>query len=340
MVRIALATTAKNEADILRFNLQYHRELGIERCFVFLDGTTDATRSTIEDLPHVELRDSVAPRELGRPLRERPELAHIMRVHRSHHCARQMLNALWAIQRARALGFDWLVSIDADELLCPRLDEASPDALPRLLAGVEDGVDQLQFLPLEIAQSPLPMAGSVFAHAERFSCMFHRAEDGSFAVSSAPHERRVLDPATMETRLIKGYLGHREGKAAVRLSRPDLFPSSVHGFRGRQCSPLRQQCVGWLLHYNMFSPERFIRKHRAFAAHPDHFVLNDAPISWQLRVWRDFVNDPDISEDEMREYFRRWIAIPEREIERSMSTRPPRFLTVSAVSRVYSKLIG
>lgn len=56
MPSIAMVITAKNERVLLRQNILFHRYLGIEKFYVFLDNSTDDTCETVTDS---SLRQSV-----------------------------------------------------------------------------------------------------------------------------------------------------------------------------------------------------------------------------------------------------------------------------------------
>ncbi|MCP5110267.1 MAG: glycosyltransferase family 2 protein, partial [bacterium] len=114
-MRIGLTITVRNEQDLLRANLTYHRELGIDRAFVYFDGTTDGTEATVRDLPFVECARSVNPARF----QPASHLRALVREAGRHHTARQVLNTCDALRRSRAAGLEWLIALDADELICP-----------------------------------------------------------------------------------------------------------------------------------------------------------------------------------------------------------------------------
>ena len=54
-MKIGIATTVKNEEALLRYNLLYHHYLGVDKFFIFSDGSTDKTIESVEDLPFVHI---------------------------------------------------------------------------------------------------------------------------------------------------------------------------------------------------------------------------------------------------------------------------------------------
>jgi len=155
-MKIAMVMTVKNEAELLRLNILYHRYAGVERFFVFQDDPTDDSLYSISDLEGVTTFPSVSGDEITAKLRLHPEMAHISSSLSVHHCARQMANSFGALEAARRDGFDWVLSLDPDELVCTNLEGMAPGALHEFSATVPDECATVRFLPLEVAQEGTP----------------------------------------------------------------------------------------------------------------------------------------------------------------------------------------
>ena len=124
-MKIALVITIKNERKLLRNNLEFHHKLGVDLVFIFLDGTEDETEKTIDDLPYVRVASSVSLD----CFQGFAELHELVINSEEHHTARQMLNMVYAKELAQKEGFDWLIAIDADELICPDISIVKLDQL-------------------------------------------------------------------------------------------------------------------------------------------------------------------------------------------------------------------
>src|SRR5687767_14480675 len=96
-MKIVAVGAVRNEADILRINVQHHLALGIDE-FLFVDnGSTDGTADVLSDL--------VAA---GFPLRWRREDGVFVQT--------DVLTRL--VQEAGEIGAEWVLPIDADEIWC------------------------------------------------------------------------------------------------------------------------------------------------------------------------------------------------------------------------------
>jgi hypothetical protein len=280
----------------------------------------------VESLPFVQGGLSVgAGRYAGRA-----ELGHALAHVDTHVTARQILDTCDAIERARAAGFAWLLAIDADELVAPDHDEASPGALRALLEAVPADVQCVQFPTLEAVQRGKDY-GNVFA------------EETLFKRDAARFRRRVRDPLRGRVVTAHGFYGHTVGKSALRLA-ADAVPRTTHRFVARDGSPLRTVTAGHLLHYYCCSFEAFLAKFRRFSDHPDTHLWQ-APVEPLKRLWRDVVNHPGFTEADLRAYYHAWVAFDDREILRlrrvrwlGMIPRAPAVIELTAPRRVFEAL--
>jgi hypothetical protein len=295
---IALVMTVRNEADMLRTNLGYHRFLGVDLMYVYDEGSDDGTPDSVGDLDGVEVLSSVDPSKFS----GRSELARMVAGAPSLLTARQALNTVDAMGRARAAGADWLIAIDADELVAIDLANEAPGQLATALGRVPAQAESVIFPTLEMVQRRV-----VYDDVMAQETLFKRADARRFS-------RDVWDPFLGKIRRLPVVYGHLAGKSALRL-RVDAVPYSVHRFRHANGRRLKDAVVGHLLHYYCVDENAFIRKFRLMREQPDVY-LHGEPVPAQKRLWRDVVNRAHLSDDELREYFRRWVMFDQSQLDR------------------------
>ncbi|MEZ4710305.1 MAG: glycosyltransferase family 2 protein [Caldilineaceae bacterium] len=289
---VGLVMTQKNEGALLPHNLAYHRYLGVSHFYIFDDGSSDDSMASIADQAGVqqfwETDYAIAPRELAVTL---------MRAVSGNWIARQHLNTYKALQQARADGVDWLLALDADELVA--LENTERDALRHLCAEASAATEVLYFqrtyevLPQTIAPP------NVFRHARLF-------KTPSYAYG---RRRELLDPIHNK-RFSLGFLSHITGKSLARTS-ADLLPFSSHDFMKRNGKKVTVQTVGRLLHYHFYSAADFINKNRL--PHPDYFVYGGKVPYYPKLFWRELVQS-GLSEAELCAYFAKWLVFSPEEI--------------------------
>ncbi len=297
---IALVTTVRNERASLRTNLLYHRRLGVTRAFVFDDGSTDGTAETLADLAFVEVLGPARGSEFG----GRPGLAAAAERCAHDYASRQILNAQRALDLAREQGCDWLLHIDADELLVAEGSSGAAGSLEALLGDVKEA-EAVAFRPLEVVQT----------HAEPRNAF---GELTLFKRRSPRLRRRVPDPYSGALLPIADFFGHTAGKWAVRVPAA-AYPASVHAFRGAGGRALAVARRGALLHYYSNGVSDFVRKHRALPSF-DRYA-SGAPVEAHKIVWRRMAQDPAWTEARLRDYYERHIVYPPAEIRRLRATR-------------------
>ncbi|MXP31565.1 glycosyltransferase family 2 protein [Parerythrobacter jejuensis] len=157
----AVTYTVKDEARLLPDALKWHRALGAQRFYIFLDGTTDSMRDWLDTQSDVMVRESVPPAEVGDAPGFSKKLA---KGWDTFIDARKNLNAWVAARLALKDGIDWLAMIDPDELLLP--DPAGgvdPIAMQSLLGGQEPDVAQILLPNCDVLPDGEPRT-SPFAH--------------------------------------------------------------------------------------------------------------------------------------------------------------------------------
>ncbi|HYB40497.1 MAG TPA: glycosyltransferase family 2 protein [Candidatus Methylomirabilis sp.] len=294
--RIALATTVKNEAALLRSNILYHRYLGVDRFFVYADDPADGTLETVADLPFVCARPSVPIEQFD----EHPAFA-LEVAHYENLPSRQVLNAFDAMARAREAGADWLVHLDPDELICLDVRETRPDQLRARLSTLDPAVEAAWFPPLEVVQTGAE-ASNIFEEAVVFKRPLRTIT------------RRVPDPITGAMVTVPSYYGHTEGKSAVRLT-ANAKPVGPHRFRRMNETPLRTSRQGYVLHYYAYSFEDFHKKFSNMRTELEVFPRGGTmPV--QKRLWKRMVNEAQMSREALEGYYRRWVVLSPEDVAR------------------------
>lgn len=295
--------TVRDERPLLRANLLFHRHLGVERVYLFDDGSSDGTPESVAPLAFVSLRTSVSPDRF----RDRETDPTFLRAD-TWATVRQRLNAWAALEEARDDGLDWLLHVDADELVCPDLRHAPAGQLHEFLAEVPDAVAQVRFRTLEAVQRRVEY-GDVFL------------EETLFKLPEARIRRRIRDPLRGRDIRVEGFYGHRSGKSAVRTGVP-ARPRSPHVFMAPDGGPLKSRWAGQHLHYYACGASAFATKFRRLRGHPDTWA-SGAPLEPQQRVWRDLANAAGFGDAELLGYYDSHVRFGEPEVKRLLS--PKRF---------------
>ncbi|MFC1884631.1 glycosyltransferase family 2 protein [Thermodesulfobacteriota bacterium] len=301
-MNVAIAVTVKNEARFLRPSLLYHRHVGVDRMYVFLDRSTDNTRETVEDLDFVEIDESVSRERYA----NRPELQFMIEGYERIFTARQGLNVVYAIEKARNEGIDWIISLDADELLYIYPESQLKDHLRIFFNKIGRNIDAVRFGTLEALQRKLDSVNGF-------------AEESLFVKPFSNFPRKMYDPYKDSYFKLKGALGHKVGKSAVRTS-VDSHPADSHEFVSRDGSPLKTLNTGYVLHYYCYGFEDFQKKYTNFEDHPDQY-LSGEDVVYHKRLWRDIVSDPGFSDDELREYYKKNIVPAPEAVDRLLKRK-------------------
>ncbi|MEW6268339.1 MAG: glycosyltransferase family 2 protein [Thermodesulfobacteriota bacterium] len=295
---VALVMTVRNEPQLLRPNLLYHRRAGVERCYLYDDGCDDGSVDGVRDLDFVRVAPSVAPDALA----DRPEAARFAALHRTVLPARQCLNALDALDRARAEGLAWLLHVDADELVCLDAHASRPGELRELLENVDAPASQVTFAPYEVCRRRLAYDDVL-------------REETLLTVGTRNARRLCWDPLGRRPFVVRAPLGHRLGKSAVRVD-AGLVPRNPHRFVARDGSAPPTVARPYLLHYYAFDVASFVTKFRNLRDPSFEREVHGRRLPrWKI-VWRDLVNDERTSGDEVRRYFARWLLQGERAVRR------------------------
>ena len=283
----ALVMTVRDEREMLRPNLLYHHFLGVDRCYVYDDGSTDGTAESVADLSFVAVRPSVGPADFADT-----SGARWSEQYASHVGARQRVNIEHAVATASSEGFQWLLAFDADEFVVVDRHSQARGSLGTKLNQLPADVEGAVFKPLEVLQRRLKYDDVLVEET-----LFKRTD------SRATHV--TFDPFSDAKRKVSVAYGHAAGKMAVRLSsRPR--PKSTHRFVHSDGSALRTRPLGDLLHFYSHDADAFIHKFRLIHDHPDKHVQG-SDVAFQKRLWRDVVNKSGMDDGQLREYFRKWV---------------------------------
>jgi hypothetical protein len=233
------------------------------------------------------------------------------------------------MEQAKRSGASWIVAFDADELIVVDRLKAMPGALAEFLGRQPLSVDAVTFRPLEAVQ-----------RRARYDDVM--TEETLFKIAASGATRETYDPFTKTKHQIDAVYGHKAGKQAVRLT-IDAIPYSPHRFRRRGGRKLRDTEAGDLLHFYAPDFEQFVRKFRIMKDHPDTHV-DGRTVVIQKRLWRDVVNKSRMSEDELRDYYERWVMFTDEQ-QRAMRggrslllKRKPALVEVRSAAEAIKKL--
>ena len=298
---IALCITIKNEAALIRDNLLYHHSIGVSKVFLYLDESTDDSYEKISDLEFVEII-------YHSPLQDHLQTkgwgilgGKIALFHDETHLARQLLNMRDAYVKAEKEGYDWLLCIDADELVYPCEEGLSETAFRSLLSRQPDRLDMLRFIPMEIVQHKAAYENVVFKDEWMFKTKFYLQGD----LPGKIHPRINLFRKTIslpDGQIVEqpAYYGHSIGKVVVRTNR-GLLPKTHHEFFHPK-RKIKFQRMGYLAHYTLYSADDFIKKHLNFKGYPKRFMSGEkSPVTQQ--EWIKFINDETVSREEVVSYY-------------------------------------
>lgn len=275
----------RNEERFLREHLAWHRAVGVERFYAFLDRCTDATAQIVAGADDVEVRE-----------RDRGEEHAWMSAYQTERMDE-------ALALAAADGFDWLLHVDADEFARgggPGGDPAERDALPRLCARADRWASRLRTRGRRVDQVILRPSEAV---PERGAVPGSWAERAWFQDGGAL-ERDVLDPADGRVRRLDHLIGASRGKSLVRIV-AGARAASAHHWTAADGSPLATRRDGLHHHYVVTDAAHWREKYRKFAEYPDHWQKGNA-VQFPKQAWKEA--STRLSDDEAAAYFERWVA--------------------------------
>jgi len=328
-VKIAVVITQLNEHELLRANILYHKYLGVEEFIIFPDNPDDGTSASIIDIPGVTLLPCFSPSELPKELRLHSGMKIIIEQHQHHICARQMVNAMLALEIARASGCDWLLSMDADEFICTNLIEGKAGELQELFEQQPDEIETLLFRPLEI----LPMdcqTKSIFQENHIFLNEF--IHEGESFRSVRRIRRDFPDPIRGGVHSYFGYLGHNQARSAVRTSLA-VLPNSVHYFKALSGEKLVSREIGWSLHLFCYSFNDFIKKFSNFRTEPDRYIVGGLVPWYMKRLFCEMVNGGAFTLSNLNDYYKNNLIVTDDKIEKWKIEVPGSIVSVDSLKK-------
>tara|TARA_R100001369_G_scaffold90703_1_gene130119 strand:+ start:1439 stop:2428 length:990 start_codon:yes stop_codon:yes gene_type:complete len=306
-MKVAVVITVKNEVRLLRQNITYHLGIGIDTVFVYFDQTTDDTPKTINDIKQVETNTSVSIQKY----KDKPYLKKFLEHANKHHTARQCLNTYDALQKCKQEGFDWLISLDADELFITENLGAQP--LPQFFTtDTTDKYDIIQLPTLEVVNRKMAYH-NVMAEEAVFK------KQKNFASKFDQLYRKIYNPYTKKHLTSSYWLGHTMGKAAINVQ-SDVVPYNVHRYKLSNGSKPTIMTAGNILHYHLYDFEDFLKKYDNFKDHPDTF-LSGNKIETLKSLLIKLVNDPNNDKNYLRDYYEKYIHFSQKDLNRLHKTR-------------------
>ncbi len=332
-MRIGLVITVKNEARLLRKNILYHHYLGVDTFFIYLDNTTDGSREAIKDLPYISVQPSVSAKKYG----YLNNIGRILDNYEENFVARQGLNSIDAIHQGNEKGLDWIISLDADELICPNPDKAHEGQLKNFFKEISPETDQVIFSTLEAVQRQKRYE-NVLAEETLFKT---RAR---FKSSLDQVRKRIYDPRTDQYKEISYWYGQSMGKCAVRPNN-GIRPNTSHRFVNNDTTKMQTVRRGHVLHFYAYDADDFIKKFLNFIDHPSTYLMG-GQIEYRKLLWRDVVNHQNYSEAQLEDYFEKWLMFSKEEINAAraikhpgnINRKQPAFIKVSGPQQVFTQL--
>lgn len=246
--RLAIVSTIADAGRVIHSFAEYHKRLGVGHCYLFVDKPEQVPHYEAQNLPQTTLvcHDEV----LRQSWQNAPSWSAFGHQTESHVMAKQCLNAEVAAKMALRDGFDWLLHIDADELLYlpgPYL------TAPAWLSQISPAVDTLALHNHEAIPETL-FVDDYFREVSLFK--------RSTAMLTGKQQR--LAKKAFGDDYFKFY---RNGKGLVRL-REGIQANGVHRFIGQ--NEYHRTDAG-ILHYSCCGANHHAAKYRTLGQFPDHW---------------------------------------------------------------------
>ena len=322
-IGIGLVITQKNEARLLRQNLEYHRFLGVTHFYVFDDGSSDDSMRSIRGVPGLSCPDLEGLADVPPELKEG-----MLQARCGPWMARQKMATRWATQLARKDGVEWLISLDADELVM--IEDPTRGAIQDLFLDCPADVDAVFFRDTyEVVPRASDPDVDFSSHVLFKTPAYSRG-----------HRREMFDPIRDRRFTVGGYLGHGAGKTALRVA-AGLVPKSVHQVVTATGRPVKHWDAGKLLHYKFHDHRDFLSK--SSWPYPRRFASGVEVEYYPARFWHDLVAHLEFDVDAVRAYHQRWIAYTDAEIDRLRQgafADSPLLIEVPEILRIWKAIGG
>jgi hypothetical protein len=320
-VRFAISYTVKDESRILPAAIDYHIAAGCSRIYVFWDGTSDGSDLLLSAYPSVVARKSITPDEVE----DAPQwITRILPWWDGDLDVRKQINTYYAANSAALEGIDWLISIDADELIW--MGNNGPidhDSIVGQLSRVPDNIDQLLLPNLDCVPTSTepqnPFSDCIY-FMNRFPAteLIWRYSRALFTrVTRSPElvawydylfyqvrfagalPRLMRDPKNRQLIPASYFLGYSSYKSFIRLRTFFNFKFETHRWTRNLKAP-RSKCLGNILHYDLPDCAYFAAKFRQ----RQQGVQKGFYLRHRLAVVAT-----NCSNGEIAEFFERYIAI-------------------------------
>jgi hypothetical protein len=339
---------------MLSRSIDYHRAIGFDFFFVFLDGTTDDTAERLAGVADVRVQNAIGPDDPV--VTEGPDwVRDIAPWWSTDMDVRKRINTHAAASEAQAMGIDWLLCIDPDEVF--HASQAVPPSVcltHDFFRDVPRRVDQVLLPNLEVVP-PVASTSNPFVDCTRFLARFPVTESiwralsaGVRRVTRAPAAQawfdylfyqvrfrgalpRLLVHPLTGRRIPAGYfLGYTNHKSAVRPERAQSFDFVTHHWRRWRRAP-RSIRRGNVLHYDLFSFDYFVAK---FRQRQESMVMKIFYVRyWLARIARE------APLQDVEAFFRRYIAFSEERVLERLERRGI-VLSITSVSSLAASGVG
>lgn len=292
--KVAISYTVKNEASLICENLDFHRKLGVSHFFIFFDNTTDVAPKLLQTRSDLTCRESVKPDELQDQFLTSKFLKSI-----DNHDARRVFNSSWAAIKAKEMGFDWLIAIDADELVLCDFASMDKTRIDLRLAQISPEINQVVFKAYEQVPRFIEKSNSFLEHTE-----FIKQESGS-------KERKIYDPLSKATiELNRLFMGHDSGKAAFRLSLLDACYPLTHRWHRRSDDTVEDFIIiDALLHFYFYDFNKFRERYLNYQGRSAFSIAN---YKYPTHVTKLIELAGELNESDFMDYYKQQICFSDK----------------------------
>ncbi|WP_417214472.1 glycosyltransferase family 2 protein [Bizionia sp.] len=305
---VAVVLTVKNEARLLKQNIYYHLGIGIKKIFIYFDGTEDGGRELVQDIEDVECLDSIVTNKYD----NLPFLKKFTDSKLKQHTARQCLNSYDAEQRCIREGIDWLISIDADEFFIPSIEDGTN--VSQFFNHAEfQGYEIIRLgvfevIPRKMEYANVVLEETLFKTKKNFKSKFDQIY---FKITNPYIDSKIITHF---------WLSHNMGKCAIKVGKK-LIPHNVHKYRAiKESGSVKTMNRGHILHYFQYDALDFIKKSKNFKLHPEYY-LSGKRIGKLKALYIKLVNDPNMSEEELFDFYRENLLFDKFKMKRLNKTR-------------------
>jgi hypothetical protein len=321
-VRFAISYTVKDESRLLPSAIDYHIAAGCSRIYIFWDGTSDRLDSLLSNHPIIATRNSITPDEIKDAP---PWIVGILPAWETDMDVRKCVNTYYAAKSAAIEGIDWLISLDADELIL--MENNGPinhDHISKHLLCVPDNVDQLLLPNLDSVPTSaeprnpfsdcvyfmnrFPVTEFIWRYSRAFVIRISRSpalvawyDYIFYQVRFAGALPRLMREPKSGRIIPAGYfLGYSSYKSFIRTRTFFNFTFGTHGWTRYVRSP-RSMRLGNVLHYDMPDSAYFAAK---FRKRQEGIILKVFYLRYRLALLAR-----NCSDSEIKEFFERYIEI-------------------------------